>query len=727
VLLSGERDSHLLTGPVYVSLARQLRESRTLTEMLDASSGSGGPELLYALDRLVAAGLVREAAELAPPAAEGLWDCLGIDPDDATRAVGRASARILAVGDVSTSVVAASLRAAGVTAAVMTEDSGGLPIVLASDYLRPELAAMNERFLRDGTSWLLARLSGSTLWLGPFFRPGVTGCWECMAHRMRYHRLPQLLLQAQRHDSHPHLTAPHALPSTEAAAAALIATETLKIVAGVASPLEGMLVAFDLVTLSTERHRVPRRPQCHACGSGTASPPSPAIRLAAGGKTVAREGGFRTTTPEATLARFGHLVSRYTGVVSELTPVPGVDPGAVPLYLSGPSPAAADRSFETLRSRFRSASAGKGKTDAQAKASALCEALERYSGLFDGHEPRIRGSLAALGDAAIHPHDYLLFSDAQYASRGEALRSRSRRVPAPFRDDADVEWCALWSLTAERVRYLPAACCYYDYPQADDERFCWADSNGCAAGNTLEEAILQGFLELVERDSVAIWWFNRVSRPAVDLASFDDPYVDTLTQHYRSLGRELWVLDVTSDLAIPSFAAVSRRIDGGPEEITFGFGAHVDAHIGIVRALTEAGQFLPVITGPDQRPEVTSGGSDDEVLTWLRGAAVAEQSFLLPAAGPRLTRTDYRRCGDTDVQEVVEACVRMAASRGLEVMVLDQTRPDIGLPVVRVVVPGLRHFWHRLAPGRLYEVPVAMGWRDSPLNEDELNPIPVFF
>jgi ribosomal protein S12 methylthiotransferase accessory factor YcaO len=59
----------------------------------------------------------------------------------------------------------------------------------------------------------------------------------------------------------------------------------------------------------------------------------------------------------------------------------------------------------------------------------------------------------------------------------------------------------------------------------------------------------------------------------------------------------------------------------------------------------------------------------------------------------------------------------------MEMLVLDQTRPDIGLPVVKVIVPGLRHFWTRFAPGRLYDVPVKMGWLERPLTEDELNPM----
>jgi len=59
-------------------------------------------------------------------------------------------------------------------------------------------------------------------------------------------------------------------------------------------------------------------------------------------------------------------------------------------------------------------------------------------------------------------------------------------------------------------------------------------------------------------------------------------------------------------------------------------------------------------------------------------------------------------------------------------LVLDQTRPDIGMPVVKVFVPGLRHFWPRYAPGRLYDVPAKLGWIPAPLREEELNPIAIF-
>ena len=79
----------------------------------------------------------------------------------------------------------------------------------------------------------------------------------------------------------------------------------------------------------------------------------------------------------------------------------------------------------------------------------------------------------------------------------------------------------------------------------------------------------------------------------------------------------------------------------------------------------------------------------------------------------------------TDTRDDVEVCRALVEARGMEFLVLDQTRPDIGMPVVRVIVPGMRHFWARFAPGRLYDVPVAMGRRRRPLAEADLNPAPV--
>lgn len=143
----------------------------------------------------------------------------------------------------------------------------------------------------------------------------------------------------------------------------------------------------------------------------------------------------------------------------------------------------------------------------------------------------------------------------------------------------------VWSLTHRRHRLLPTSMLYFDACPDGPPDALVADSNGQAAGSSPEDALLQGFYELVERDAVALWWYNRTRHPAVDLDAFDEPWLAALRGTYRALGRELWALDVTSDLGIPVVAAVSRRTDGADradgtgraaEDILLGFGAHPD-------------------------------------------------------------------------------------------------------------------------------------------------------
>ena len=113
---------------------------------------------------------------------------------------------------------------------------------------------------------------------------------------------------------------------------------------------------------------------------------------------------------------------------------------------------------------------------------------------------------------------------------------------------------------------------------------------------------------------------------------------------------------------------------------------------------------------------------------WYKEATLANQPYLVPNSSlkPKVY-LDYPEHYHSDLKQDVLSCVEIAASLGLETLVLDQTRPDIGLNVVKVIVPGLRHFWSRFAAGRLYDVPVQMGWLPEPLTEEQLNPVPMIF
>src|SRR5262249_20321139 len=139
-----------------------------------------------------------------------------------------------------------------------------------------------------------------------------------------------------------------------------------------------------------------------------------------------------------------------------------------------------------LQQGLRVKASGKGMTDAQARTSALCEALERYSSVFHGDEPRRTASFRELGGAAIHPNACMLFSERQFEQRERwtAHRAATHVVPEPLDEDTPLEWSPVWSLTRRECRYLPTGYLYFSYP-LHGRAFVWADSNGNAAGNTL--------------------------------------------------------------------------------------------------------------------------------------------------------------------------------------------------------------------------------------------------
>jgi len=119
------------------------------------------------------------------------------------------------------------------------------------------------------------------------------------------------------------------------------------------------------------------------------------------------------------------------------------------------------------------------------------------------------------------------------------------------------------------------------------------------------------------------------------------------------------------------------------------------------------------------------GGGSGEKST-LDGVApflLSEHPYLAPSGSPPEELDSSVKFGQLGAHEQAAACVAIAKRAGLDFLVLDQTRADIEVPVVRVIVPGLRHFYRRFAPGRLYDVPVKLGLRDRPTPESELNPI----
>ena len=200
------------------------------------------------------------------------------------------------------------------------------------------------------------------------------------------------------------------------------------------------------------------------------------------------------------------------------------------------------------------------------------------------------------------------------------------------------------------------------------------------------------------------------------------------SEEIQTSNRELWVLDLTSDLNIPVFAAVSRRCDRSVEDIVLGYGAHFDAKIAISRALTEVNQILPNVLfnkadGSTQYPP----SADPMAVDWWQSATIAQQSYLALNKGiTAKVNGDYPKIARDDLLEDIRLCQQIVEKNGMEMLILDQTRPDIGLKVAKVIVQGMRHMWKRLGSRRLYEMPLRMGWLQEPLTEEQLNSFPMW-
>ena len=716
VCLYSEDRKFFLHGELYCALASAIGEGGKNSKELIRKLERNFPldKIEEALKRLIERRYVVPTSRVSVGAVAGYWASLGLPPGIAETNLQNCRVSIQAIDVNGARELGVALGELGVR---IVKRSPDLTVTLVNDYLERRLAELNRDRVSDKAPWLLVQPSGAFPLVGPVFSPGETACWTCLFDRMIRNREVKGFLD--RGPARAVAVSPLARNTFGQTGIQLAAVEIAKAIAtGFRTDLREHIVSFDLLGSTIAKHYVAARPQCPTCGSKKLRDPRRApvpIALGDGAKLMMTSGGYRTVSSRATVARFRKHVSPLTGVVTRLERIEADLPMNTNYYAAHNFSAPA-QNVNQLRAGLSGGSFGKGSTAEQGEASALMEAIERYSGIFQGDEARVTRRFTDFpsGDA-IAPNDVLLFSDAQ--SRPEQTPTdesgESQTVPDAFDRSAKIEWSPVWSLRDGRFKYLPTSLLYFFYsgPAAFQ-----ADSNGCAAGNTLEESIVQGFLELVERDAYAIWWYNRLQRPELDLSQFNDSYVQDLQSQLADTGRRLWVLDVTSDLGIPTYVAILHWMQNGQENIEFGSGAHFDSRIALLRALTELNQFLSI--------GLMGGGTGEKPsLDGTNPLRLQDHPFLIPSGNPTIQPDSGAKFGPLDnTRQQVDACVDIARRAGLDFLVLNQTRPDVEVPVVRVIAPGLRHFYRRFAPGRLYDVPVKLGWLDRPLPESELTP-----
>ncbi|MBI2897005.1 MAG: YcaO-like family protein [Deltaproteobacteria bacterium] len=374
-------------------------------------------------------------------------------------------------------------------------------------------------------------------------------------------------------------------------------------------------------------------------------------------------GTLRACRPDETLARIRPMFPTFG--LTRLARVTGLDRIGVEVTIA----------VRPL-SRSLTVSQGKGLTAELADASAAMESIELWHAEHLA-PPDAEGTFSRL--AARH-----------------AMVDPSELPPGLYRGRADLRetpagWYRGTDLITGHELLVP------DYAidvRADEPRPEWATvlctTNGLASGNTRDEAICHALLEVIERDGVAHLERDpgRAATAEVDLASVDGP-ARPIVDRLLEVGMRVRVHDATSAAGVPTFAC---RLRGDAElrglATCVGQGAHLSRDIALLRALTEAVQSrLTLITG--SRDDL-----DSSRYAEMRRSAHEEP----PLAGSAGTRA-YPSLPSPEIPgsfpEIVADLTRRVRNLGARhAVVVDLTKPELGVPVVFVLVPGLQQLQH---------------------------------
>ncbi|NMA11401.1 MAG: YcaO-related McrA-glycine thioamidation protein [Methanomicrobiales archaeon] len=368
------------------------------------------------------------------------------------------------------------------------------------------------------------------------------------------------------------------------------------------------------------------------------------IRLQSCRKAYSKE-TQRTVPPEETLARARAKLP--AAGITRIADITNLDRIGIPVF-SSIRPTAGAGAISVYN--------GKGATPIEAEVSAVMEGIERYSGEMDGRETVVgRYSEVSARKMAIDPADLIL----------------PDRVPP----DIAVPWVEGYDIVREEEVLVPAHAVYHPLPVTYGRLFR-TNTNGLASGNTLEEATFHALMEVVERDAWSLVEVTRNTGPRIE--GIDDGLAAGLLAKFAAAGVEVTLKDITSDIGIPTVAAVADDVVlKDPTLLTIGMGSHTSAHIAVLRALTEVAQSrLTQIHGAREdtdTADVRKRIGYDRTKRLNRHWFAENETVRFPEM-PSFDSDDFL----TDIHHVVDRLGAVGLSRvivpGLEMYAMDQDR-----------------------------------------------------
>lgn len=436
--------------------------------------------------------------------------------------------------------------------------------------------------------------------------------------------------------------------------------------------------------------------------------------------------------PRETIRRGARMTSRRTGIISHL---------GHGRYHAGDPQSFAMGIIASDLSRFsdiQNSSKGGGGGDRLevAMAASIGEAAERYSMFFFDHDSMILAPYSEVAEHAPSPELLRLYSRQQIEGLGPKAKTRY------FTDDSPVRWVWGHSLTHGEPRLIPAPLVYMDYRFGDDEHIIGRNaSTGLAAGLTIEEAILTGIYEVIERDAFTFTWLRRRPGRAVEV---DDPQLAELMKGRFAAEHpkvDLRVIDVTLDIDVSSFWVVMRRPAEMGDVVCVGSASRLAPREAVLKCLLESGQAIPYFRylltqlgdwqPADDYADVTS--FDHHCVFYIKRPDLVSEAFsFLDEIEDEVALSEIPDQSTGRVLGDIERCVEILGEAGLEVIVVEITTPDIldvGMRVVRVVVPGMLplhgvHKYPYLGVRRLYDLPARRGAAPGSAGELPINPFP---
>jgi len=327
-------------------------------------------------------------------------------------------------------------------------------------------------------------------------------------------------------------------------------------------------------------------------------------------------------------------------------------------------------------SRSVAVSQGKGIDLTSARASGVMEAAE----LFHAETITLPLCLAT-------------YEEMRYQRNVVEVGDLPRGSGSRFHPNLRLLWCEGRDLLNGESVFVPYEMVHTNYtiPLPDGHGCFAASSNGLASGNAKIEAVSQGVCEVVERHATTLWKCRdeeQLEENRLDLASVDDAICQEILAKLDRAGLGVAVWDITSDIKIAAFACLIVPQDDNAVwhcAAAAGYGCHPAREIALVRALTEAAQArLTVISGlrDDFRGDTYEQLLDPDVVRTVR--------YRMTASAPARRFRDVPSWDGETFEDDMEwelKCIRKVGVK--RVIVVDLTKPEFGLPVVRVIVPGL--------------------------------------